>query len=398
MTPQELFDALVAVARVLQGECAVAYVTPRQVAAHCGWTSESMAAAMRLAGLTWDQVIQVALGYPRRVVARVAGRQGLYDTPALEHEPGSDLARRIAQMLRPALCAPQPTLLTKIQAGEVQVPSVEEQPHTPRPLPSRGSKVKARGFKETLTHSLLETREQRQEMAEEVQALLEEEARGPVKKSTKKPTKKVNQKRLTADQRFRLMLQEHQERLAQGTFLSLDVETTDNSTEHGRVIELGLTAFMGWREVKRWCWRFDPQGRRIGKRAFEVHGIRDAELQGQPLFAGKAQLIHQLMHRAGVVVAHNLPYDKRMLSAELERAGLGWPEGVLEICTAQASKAAEPGRKSHKLDSMCAQFQIQLTNHHAAEDDARACGLLWRHLYTTLTGLEVDAPAREEVA
>jgi DNA polymerase III epsilon subunit-like protein len=276
------------------------------------------------------------------------------------------------------------------------VPSVKEKPHTPRPLPARGkSKTKARGFKEKLTHSLLETREQRQEMAEEVQALLEEEARqGPVKK----PTKKVNQKKLTADQRFRLFLQEHQEQLSQGTFLSLDVETTDNSTVHGRVIELGLTAFMGWREVKRWCWRFDPQGRRIGRKAFQVHGIGDAELRGQPLFADKAQLIHQLMHRAGVVVAHNLPYDKRMLGAELERAGLGWPEGVLEICTAQASKSTEPGRKSHKLDSMCAQFQIQLTNHHAAEDDARACGLLWRRLYNALTGLEVDASAREEVA
>lgn len=398
MTPKRLFGALVDVVRVLYGRQALV-VTPRSVAACCGWTSESLVEAMGLAGITLDQVLQVAQGYPRRVVARVAGRQGLYDAPALADEPASDLARRIAQTLRPSQCALEPTLLAQIQAKEVQVPLVQPRPHTPRPIPPRRRSKKtreARGFKDLVTHSLLESRQERVSRTEEALLWMAQEAEGEHKASKRSGKAKVRGSK--AVQRLLLHLRENRALLDQGTFLGLDVETTDNSTEHGRVIELGAVAFVGWQEVGHWCWRFDPQGRRISRRAFQIHGIHDAELEGQLLFANKAKFIWDLMRRAGAVVAHNLPYDKRMVSAELERAGLGWPEGVVEICTAQASKAAEPERTGHRLDGMCAQYQIPLTNHHAAEDDARACGLLWRHLYSALTGLEANASAQEEVA
>lgn len=154
-------------------------------------------------------------------------------------------------------------------------------------------------------------------------------------------------------------------------FVAFDVETT-GSSKQDRVIQLGLVAYKEGAEVFTWESLFDPEGREIHWRARQVHGIAARDLYGKPPFTALAKRVQAYLKRLGCVVAHNLPYDKRMVSQDLARAGLVWPLHESQcICTQKlARKAGLP----QKLSGLCKAFGISLENHHDALADARAAG------------------------
>lgn len=157
-------------------------------------------------------------------------------------------------------------------------------------------------------------------------------------------------------------------------FLALDVETTGR-TEDDRVWEVAVVRFEAGKETWSNANRYNPR-RELNYFASKLTGVRLSDLRGEPPIEEDLAEIHALL-KGQVVVAHNLSFDRGMLRREFERVGLGWPETAGEICTVQVAKPhmKAAGKKS-KLNICCEHFGIRLDNHHAAEDDARACGEL----------------------
>jgi DNA polymerase III epsilon subunit-like protein len=161
--------------------------------------------------------------------------------------------------------------------------------------------------------------------------------------------------------------------VAAGTFWAFDTETTGLSASEDRIIELALVEFEGGAPTgQRIVRRYNPEGR--WSRAAElVHGIPLRELEREPLWRDKAAGLASWL-QGRVLVAHNAAFDRRMLEAELRRAGVEVPE-VEWVCTREVAKKLHP-KASHKLDAMCALKGVPLPNHHRADCDAEACGRL----------------------
>jgi DNA polymerase III epsilon subunit-like protein len=152
----------------------------------------------------------------------------------------------------------------------------------------------------------------------------------------------------------------------EGVYLAFDVETT-GSTEADRVIELGLVFFKGFEPVKEVVQRYNAQGRAIDPYAARTHGITAAQLRGCPPIDRDLARVHGWLSRAPAVVAHNMPYDRRMLGYELLRAGLEWPSGPKLIDTLVLAKRANPSKKrGYTLKDVCWLYQVPLDRHHSA--------------------------------
>jgi DNA polymerase III subunit epsilon len=102
-----------------------------------------------------------------------------------------------------------------------------------------------------------------------------------------------------------------------------------------------------------------------------IHNITPKDVKDAPTFDAfyhsvRDKIDHQTM------VAHNLAFDGYALRDNLERYQIQSCSNQL-LCTLQLSKRLILGKRSYTLDSVCHHYGIDLTNHHHALDDARAC-------------------------
>lgn len=160
--------------------------------------------------------------------------------------------------------------------------------------------------------------------------------------------------------------------------IAFDTETTGLNPEDGdRVIEFAAIAFKlapdgSVASARSHVMLFNPE-RPIPREATEVSGIKDEDVASAPKFEERAQEVLKLLSGA-VTVAHNYPFDQRMLTAEFARLGLRWPSPPAEIDTVDLSRRFFPDAKSHKLGELAQRLEIPLENAHRADADAEACG------------------------
>ncbi|MEV3905513.1 exonuclease domain-containing protein [Mycobacterium sp. NPDC050551] len=94
-----------------------------------------------------------------------------------------------------------------------------------------------------------------------------------------------------------------------------------------------------------------------------LHGLTPSVLRDAPLFEDIATHVAALLDGA-VVAAHNLRFDRRLLSYEFDRAGINidWGNGLDTLHAAGGCK----------LGAACADYGIDLRGAHCALNDARA--------------------------
>lgn len=79
------------------------------------------------------------------------------------------------------------------------------------------------------------------------------------------------------------------------------------------------------------------------------------------------------MFKDRVLVAHNMPFDKSVLSSLMERYAIA-PVHAGTLCTYRLSKRVFPDYDNHKLDTVCRKTGVKMIGrHHDAESDAIAC-------------------------
>lgn len=165
-------------------------------------------------------------------------------------------------------------------------------------------------------------------------------------------------------------------------FAVVDVETTGFSNRD-RVLEIGVVHLDGDGTVTdRWSTLVNPD-RDIGNS--HIHGITGADVMAAPLFADIAGDLADLL--AGrVFVAHNAPFDSRLLTAEFARLGVaGRPFAAASLCTMALTGRVAPA-SGRSLAAALSAAGITNSHAHAALGDAEATADLLHHYLLRFPG------------
>lgn len=158
-------------------------------------------------------------------------------------------------------------------------------------------------------------------------------------------------------------------------WVAIDFETA--SSEGASACALGIAVIEGDRIAKERHWLIQPPGNHFERMFTRVHGI-DAELVAQePQFAEVWREVEPYLAGA-VVLAHNAPFDMRVLRASLRHYGIPTPSTGGYHCTVTLSRKMLPELPRHRLPDVCEHCGIEL-RHHDAASDAAACARVALH-------------------
>ncbi len=151
-------------------------------------------------------------------------------------------------------------------------------------------------------------------------------------------------------------------------YVVLDVETTGGKAGNDRVIEIGAVKVQAGEVLDTFSTLINPQ-RYIPSFITRLTGINSAMVADAPTFADIAPALSEFLQGA-VFVAHNAKFDYGFIRAEFTR--LEMPFAMPQLCTVVNMRRYYPGLTSYSLGNLCQHFDIKLTNHHRALDDATA--------------------------
>jgi DNA polymerase-3 subunit epsilon len=171
------------------------------------------------------------------------------------------------------------------------------------------------------------------------------------------------------------------EPLATAEFLVIDTETNGLGGDACEVTEVGAVLVGGGELHDRW----DSLVRTIAplRRGIQrFTGITQAMVDGAPEpDAVLARLERQLHGR--VMVAHNAPFDRRVLRQAFERACLEWPDPPV-LCTASLARALLPLQRERRLRALADALGIDVAVAHRALPDAETCARVLCALFPRL--------------
>jgi DNA polymerase-3 subunit epsilon len=186
--------------------------------------------------------------------------------------------------------------------------------------------------------------------------------------------------RLAEDPRERLPLGELE-------FTVVDTETTGGSTTHGhRLTEVAAVRVRDGRVTGRFSSLVNPE-RPIPPAITRLTGITNAMVAEAPMFDAVAGPLLDFLGDS-VIVAHNAPFDRAFLDAELRRA---YGRRLLSpfVCTVQLARRIVPGLPSYRLDALAGHFGVRIVDRHRALGDAVATGEVFCRLLERLASHDV---------
>lgn len=107
------------------------------------------------------------------------------------------------------------------------------------------------------------------------------------------------------------------------------------------------------------------------QRFIDIHGIRPEQVAEAPNFAALwPNLLPWIQGHH--LVAHNMKFDHRVLTKSLARYNLPLPE-FISSCTYEMAKVQCRDLPNRQLPTVAAACGVELSRHHDALADARAC-------------------------
>ena len=165
--------------------------------------------------------------------------------------------------------------------------------------------------------------------------------------------------------------------------ICLDTETTglDPKTGH-RLVEIACIEIEDFIPTGRSFHRYINPDRDIDPEAEKVHGISRKMLADKPRFADPdvAAAFLDFIGEANLV-AHNAPFDRGFINAELQKLGKAPIPDRRWICTYDLAKSRFPGAYN-SLDALCKRFKISLAERekHGALIDTRLLSMVYLEL------------------
>ncbi len=169
--------------------------------------------------------------------------------------------------------------------------------------------------------------------------------------------------------------------IATTEFLVVDTETNGLGGESCELTEVGVVLVGGGELHDRWSSLVRTSGPlRRGIQRFT--GISQAMVQGAPALETVMPKL-QLRLRGRVMVAHNAPFDKRVLRQAFMRIGLEWPDPPV-LCTAALARATLPLQSERRLTALADALGIEVQAAHRALPDAETCARVLCALFPRL--------------
>ncbi|WP_447528907.1 DNA polymerase III subunit epsilon [Vreelandella sp. TE19] len=184
----------------------------------------------------------------------------------------------------------------------------------------------------------------------------------------------------------------------------LDTETTGIETRDGhRMVEIGAVEMINRRFTGRTYHQYINPERHIDAEVVAVHGIDDAKVANEPVFADIADAFWDFIVGAELVI-HNAPFDVGFIDHELNLANKRRqkPLGpVSEHCrvldTLTMARQMHPGQRN-SLDALCKRYDID--NGHRVLHGALLDAEILADVYLAMTGgqtaLTLDAESSSE--
>jgi DNA polymerase III epsilon subunit family exonuclease len=138
-----------------------------------------------------------------------------------------------------------------------------------------------------------------------------------------------------------------------------------------RIIELGAVVVDKKGCLGELSQLLDP-GVEISAEITKITGITNDQLKGKPTFKEFLPELKAFFADTQVLIAHNAPFDRKMLELELERVectDFPWPEQV--VCTVQEYQP-QFGKRPKLLELYERVMGVPLAQTHRALDDVKA--------------------------
>jgi DNA polymerase III subunit epsilon len=187
--------------------------------------------------------------------------------------------------------------------------------------------------------------------------------------------------------------------LATAEFLVVDTETNGLAGDACEVTEIGAVLVGGGELHDRWsslCRTSAPLRRGIQR----FTGITQAMVDSAPSLEEVIPALARRLH-GRILVAHNAPFDRRVLRQAFARIGHEWPDPPV-ICTAALARTMLPLQRKRGLGVLADALGIEVDLAHRALADAETCARvlcalfprLCAHAPTVADALEVLGPRR----
>ena len=170
----------------------------------------------------------------------------------------------------------------------------------------------------------------------------------------------------------------------------LDTETTGIDPKDGhRLVEIGAIEMVNRRFTGRTYHQYINPERHIDAEVVAVHGIDDARVANEPVFAAIADEFWAFIEGAELVI-HNAPFDVGFINHEIAKLSGAYQvieSGCRIIDTLALARQKHPGQKNN-LDALCKRYGVDNSQRdlHGALLDAE----ILADVYLLMTGGQVN--------
>ncbi len=176
-----------------------------------------------------------------------------------------------------------------------------------------------------------------------------------------------------------------------------DTETTGLDTANDRIIEIAGVRIQNGELLTDDTFEelVDP-GLPIPPKSTEIHGIRDADIEGKPQFP---EVIGRFIEWAAsdVLIGYSLGFDLAILESEHRRNGIAWhPPRSLDV--RHLMQIVAPDLPGQSLEITAEWLGIEITDRHRAMGDALVTAQVFNALIDKLRGKDIVTLAQAERA